>query len=284
MDILRLPSSEYAPRAGLRYVDVHGLFPLYEDLAFRSNLVLVGAKGLGKSLSFAAFAGQKNWPVVTFDCSEDVRRSHLLGSFVLRGDRSPFVLGPLTTAFEVANEVGKCVLILEELNSLAPAVQKILNGATDWRRAIEVPEAEKVFRLKEGADLWIVGTMNSAGYAGIFSLNEDLKSRLRFLTLDYPESAQERAVLETALGPRWKEVEPGVVDKLLALATETRQANWDYSLSTRDLVHVIEDYLSVGLETALRMALSKFDKDDEVALRRRVVSLFGGRLKVKKAG
>ena len=110
----------------------------------RANMVLVGPKGIGKSLSVASYAAKVDSPVITFDCSEDVRRSHLLGMFVLRGNETPFVLGPLTTAFEIANETGRCILILEEINALSPQMQKVLNAPLDFR------PAHRVFRKLVG--------------------------------------------------------------------------------------------------------------------------------------
>ena len=161
MIVERLPSKAFASDPALEYEDVFELHPLFEQIAFKSNLILVGPKGIAKTLSIASWAGQEGCPLVTFDCSEDIRRAHLLGMFTLRGDESPFVLGPITTAIEVANEVGKCVLCLEEINALTPSVQKMLNAIGDYRRRIEVPECQRVFELNSHAKLWLCGTMNT---------------------------------------------------------------------------------------------------------------------------
>lgn len=289
MSIERMSAAEYAPRQGLKFVDVFGLHGLYAGLAFQSNLVLVGPKGVGKTLSFQSYAAKIESPIITFDCSEDVRRSHLLGSHILRGNESPFVLGPLTTAFEIANEVGQCILVLEEINALAPQMQKVLNGLADWRRRIEVPECQRVFKLNDGAKLWFVGTMNTAVYGGVYNLNEDLKSRFRLLALDYPTPAQEKAIISGVLSPKMlagvtEHAAKGtpLLDRVLQLAIETRQKSLEYALSPRDVQQLIEDINLVGLPKALRVLLGKWDTEDRNTIKQRLVSIFG--IAVDEAG
>lgn len=272
-------ASEYAPRP-VKYVDVNGHFPvfdgLFKDVERPRPLVLVGPKGVGKSLSLAAYAHKNDIPLITFDCSEDVRRSHLIGQFILRGEETPFILGPITTAFEVANEVGQAILILEECNALTPQMQKLLNGITDFRGRVEVPECERVFALKPGSKLWITGTMNMAVYGGVYAMNEDLKSRLRIITVEYPTPTQEKSIVTEALGAdEVKKLGPKDIEQVLLLAHETRQKSLDFALSPRDVVALLEDFLSLGRERALRLVLGKFDGDDRSTVRERITSIFG---------
>jgi len=274
MDLIRLTAEDYKADKNLKYVDTYGLQGLYDKIAYKANCILVGPKGIGKTLSVAAWCAKNDVPVITFDCSEDVRRSHLIGTFLLRGDQSPFILGPLTTAYEIANEVGHCVLNLEEINSLTPQMQKVLNAAADFRNKIEVPEAERVFKLKPGAKLWIVGTMNTSVYGGVYQLNEDLKSRFRMLPLDYPgvEDLKEIVVASAKHLPASE-----VVDGVLTLATETQQDTaLEYQLSPRDVVQILEDIANVGLEDGLWMSTGKFEDGDRDTYIHRVQSAIRG--------
>lgn len=277
MDIERLSASDYVAKDTLHYVDSRQLHPLYEKVAFNANMILVGPKGTGKSLSIADFCAKKKYPIITFDCSEDVRRAQLIGMFVLRGNTTPFVLGPLTTAYEVANEAGHCVLVLEEMNALTPQMQKILNPVADFRESIDVPEAKRVFRLSPGAKLWVVGTMNnSATYGGVYQVNEDLKSRFRMLPVEYPDAGTERAILEAIIKKRELNLPVAhMVDRLLTLAKESRSGKFDYALSTRDLVQILEDTARVNIDTALWMMLGKWDGSDRMTIVKRVESIFG---------
>jgi nitric oxide reductase NorQ protein len=270
--IERLPSSSYAARENLPYADVWKLHDLFDGMAFRSNMILVGPKGVGKTMSFQSYAAKKKTPIVTFDCSEDVRRSNLLGMFILRGNETPFILGPLTTAFEVANEVGSCILVLEEVNGLSPQMQKVLNPIADFRRKIEVPECNRVFELKKDAKLWVVGTMNTSAYGGVYSLNEDLKSRFRMLSVSYPNPEDEAKIIAAHFAGK---VDAVSMKKVMLLAQETRQKALEYALSPRDVVQVLEDATTVGMERALRIVLGKFEGDDQVMVKARVTSIFG---------
>jgi len=271
--IERLPTEEYMPLKAPLYLDVHDLLGVHEQLSFEANVILVGPKGIGKSLSVATFAYTHKYPIVTFDCSEDVRRSHLLGNFIIRGDETPFVLGPLTTAFEIANECGHCILCLEEVNALTPQMQKVLNPASDFRKKIEVPEAKRVFRLHGKAKLWVVGTMNTAVYGGTYQLNEDLKSRFHLIPLDYPE--REETILEAVLVKDGPCLDNKVVNSMLRLAQHTRKGEIDYALSTRDLVQLGMHFSRLGAKRALWILSGKFDDDDRRTVGRWIKDIFG---------
>jgi len=279
IQIERLPASDYVPAKNLVYVDVFGLHDLYKDMAYRANLILVGPKGTGKTLSVASFAAKDGAPIITYDCSEDVRRSNLIGQNYIRGNETPFILGPLTTAFEIANEVGKCILACEEINALSPQMQKILNSISDFRCKIEVPEAGRVFRLNEGAKLWLVGTMNTAAYAGVYALNEDLKSRFRMVDVNYPAPKDEMKIVLAAAVGKAALLDPKVVEQVILLAHETRQKALDYALSTRDVAQIVEDIAYLGPDKAMRVAIGKFEGVDKSTVAERITSIFGIKLK-----
>jgi nitric oxide reductase NorQ protein len=269
----RLPSDAYKAQKDLKYVDVTNMHGLFDKMATRqASLVLVGPKGVGKTLSVASWAAKNDWPIVTFDCSEDVRRSQLLGMYVLRGQETAFILGPIPTAFEIANEVGRCILCLEEINGLTPQMQKVLNAPTDFRRKVEVPECKRVFALKPGAQLWVVGSMNTSNYGGVFQLNEDLKSRLRLLEVSYPIPEHEKQIVMEVLGNL---ADTTLVGNVLLLAQETRQKSTDYAMSTRDVFQLLEDADTLGVKPALKLILSKFEGDDRTTVAARIQSIFG---------
>jgi MoxR-like ATPase len=197
--------------------------------------------------------------MVTVDCSDDHRRGQLVGTPFLRGKESSFILGPVPTAFEIANETGFCILNFEEINALSQTMQKILNPVTDFRRRIEVAECKRVFELKKGAKLWVTASMNTSGYGGVYQLNEDLKSRLRIIPLTYP--TEEKGIIDSIFSGR-KAPDGNVVTKVMTLATETRQKSMEYALSPRDVIQILEDSMLVGIEDALWFASGKFEDAD----------------------
>lgn len=282
MTIERMSVADYKAASDVHYLDVFGLHNMYEKMAFRRNTILVGPKGIGKSMSVASYAAKVGAPIVSFDCSEDVRRAQLLGMFILRGEETPFVLGPLTTAYELANECGQAVLNLEEINALTPQMQKVLNATADFRGRLVVPECKRVFQLKDGARLWIVGTMNTSVYGGVYTLNEDLKSRFRLIPLDYPTQKSERRIIADVVKRESLNVNNDTITKVMTLTHETRQKALDYALSTRDVIQLLQDISDIGLEQALWVISGKFEGEDLGTIHARVKAVFGIELDKKK--
>jgi len=277
ISIERLPTSSFVrdPKATEEYRDVNKLHPLFESIGYGNGVALVGPKGIGKSLAVASYAADKGIPLVTFDCSEDVRRAQLLGSYVIRGNETPFILGPIPTAIDIANETGVCVLVFEEVNTLTPQMQKVLNALCDFRRRVEIPEAKAIYALNPGARLLITGTMNSAGYGGVYDLNEDLKSRLNLVPLTYPTSAEESKILTAYQKRHDLKVTTAQLNGMLTLAHETRQQSMEYALSTRDLTQLAYNVDKIGIERSLWIMSGKFEGRDRETFNQRVKSVFG---------
>src|SRR4051812_33772105 len=111
--VTRIPTADCYVSSPPSYVDVNNLHPIYDRLAFESNVVLKGPKGVGKSISFISWAAAHRIPVVITECSEDTKKYDLMGSQFLIGDDTVYVLGALPASIEIANEVGYCILALE---------------------------------------------------------------------------------------------------------------------------------------------------------------------------
>lgn len=281
MKLLKLSADDCRPASDLWYVDINNLHPLFDKLQWNSNLILVGPKGIGKSLSVQAWAAKEGGvPTITFDCSEDVRRAQLYGHYILEGEESPFVLGALTNAIEIANESGCCILVLEEINALTPQLQKALSPL-DFRKQVALPEVQRVFALEGSARLWVIGTMNNTVYGGVNELNPDLKSRFRMASLGYPDAEQERSIVD-ALFPKWAlpKIKVGskqldIRDGVIRLAGETRTGSFEYQLSPRDVVAILEDVQLAGLTDALWLSTGKFEEGDRDTYVERMRSVFG---------
>lgn len=254
------------------YVDILGLHTIYPRLAFESNLLLKGPKGDGKTLSVISFAAQNQIPIIIQECSEDTKKYDLMGSQTLIGGETIFVLGALPAAIDVANEVGRCILLFEELNALTPQVQKQLNAITDFRKMVSMPHIERTYQLREGAQIWVVGTMNPSVYGGTYDLNEDLKSRFEELEVTYPAAEHEKQIVKRVCG---QAVDDRTLDLLIRFAKETRQQATGYSLSTRDLVRLVNTVSRLGLDIALQMVVCKFEGEDRKTIIKRMSSVFG---------
>lgn len=272
--IRRIDSKYLVPRAQDNYEDV-GLVPLLKKLEWGPNIILKGPKGAGKTLAIEQWAAERGVPLLRQDCTQDTSVRDMLGSYSIEGDTVFFALGTLTAAIETANEDGGCVVVLEEINTLEPGIQKVLNPIADYRQEISMPKLGRVFRVKDGCKIWFVGTMNP-NYGGTYNLNEDLRSRWEFIEVGYMSTAQERKVLLGIFPTSPSADERNMVAKILNLSKETRGNNeMGYALSTRDLVAFVENRIRLGdTALALKMLEGKYEGEKVKNFQARVMSAF----------
>jgi len=263
------------------YKDVNGLHKIYDLLAYQENTLIKGPKGDGKTLSYISWGGKDKTPLVMVECSEDTKSTTLHGSFFMRGKDTGFVLGAIPTAIDVANEYGRCILGFEEINALTPQIQKQLNAILDFRKSVSIPQIGKTYSLKKDAKLWVVATMNPSVYSGTYELNEDLKSRVEEIEIDYPLPSQEREILKANCGTS---VPDKMMDELIRFAGQTRQKATQYALSSRDLVRLVNIIVKFeggtgkwdeALNVALQLNLCKFEGEDRAVVAKRAGSIWG---------
>ena len=274
--IICTPASELLVNQTVPFVDVFGLMPQYQALAFQDhgNLLLKGPKGNGKSLSIRAAAFAWRIPLVVVECSENTKDLQLIGRYVLVGRETKFVLSGLPKAIRIANEVGRCILLFEEFNALTPQSQKMLNGVLQ-ERAVEVDSLGQTFRLNQGCTVWFTGTMNPSVYGGTYDLNEDLKSRMSEIETGYPPTEYEKQIIRANLGQMDAAMED-ITDLMLRFAKESRQKAIGYALSTRDIVRTLQTVRTNGLKPALQMLVCKYEGEERKTALARVGSIFKG--------
>lgn len=170
------------------------------------NIRQVGPKGIGKSLSVEFFAAKEEIPLIDYDCSEDTKRSDLMTQVSVGEDEEVvFIPTVIPLAIMSANEIGGAILLLEEMNSLRPNVQKLVNAVADDYPSVRLPRAGEKITLDDDANLMVVGTLNpSSRTGGVFPLNEDLKDRMSKNERGYPDQDVLQRILK----------EQGVPDKI----------------------------------------------------------------------
>jgi len=232
--ILPVSFSDFMREGVPKYVETRREFKrLKVHLKSGIPLLLRGPKGIGKTLMIEKFCEKKSIPLPRIDCSENTKIYDLMGKFLMIGDETVFQLGIIPTAIEVANQKGIAILDFEELGSLTPAMQKVLNQLLDYRKACFIPGLNKHYELRGSAVLLIVATTNPSSYGAVHELNEDLASRFAILDMKYPNERREKKILNT------EAIEEQLVNNMVVLAKETRAATVkgevEYALSTRDL-------------------------------------------------
>lgn len=249
------------------YEDIFHLHLVLDKLSFTSALLFKGPKGTGKSLSAISWFIKNRVPFLQLNCSEGTNKADLQGCFFLQGRETPFSLGRVANAIQVANEYGMAGLLLEEYNALPPPIQKMTNSVLDFRRSIEVDVLGKSYALQPGKKLAILATMNPSTYGGTYDLNEDAKSRFVEIEIGYPPEGEEIKILRTVCG---KVVPDATFKDIVAFARDTRQQGTSYALSTRDLVELVRTIEAFGLEAGLQIVLHKFEGEDRVVAFKRM--------------
>jgi MoxR-like ATPase len=236
-------------------------------------LILKGPTGAGKTLALEEWCARMSVPMIRENCNTGTDETHLIGSYGMEGHDVFFTLGSLPTAIETANDVGHAVLVLEEVNTLRPQVQSMMFSVADYRKSVECASLGRRFTLAKEAQIWVVGTMNP-GYSGTYQLNQALRSRFDFCEVGYMPQAKERKLLEDQFTSVTLN-ERQTVARLITIAEESRTNQWEYALSTRDLVYVIRKSKVIGLPKALKMMVFKFDPEFKEKIYARVQSAFG---------
>lgn len=274
VELRRIATEFLIPRQIPGFLDI-GIQKVLGDLAFGPNLILKGPKGAGKNANIEQFAAGLGVPLLTQPCCEDTSVRDLIGAFGVEGSDVYFQLGALPAAVDVANEEGGCILLLDEINTLPPTAQKILNAMCDYRQEVSIPKIGRSFRVAPDKRIWIVGTMNP-NYGGTYNLNEDFRSRFEFIEVNYMPKDKERELLHRQFpGGSPSAAERRNVELLHNLAGETRGGAMEYALSTRDLVQFVQNLMRLGdLGRALKLLEGKFEGENIQNFRARVGSTF----------
>ena len=193
------------------YVPVGDEIELFEA-AYRERLPLIfkGPTGCGKT-RFVEYMSYKlgvelrknskrtddsdsvNLPLVTIACHEDLTSSDLVGRYLLEGDQTVWIDGPLTRAVKAGG-----ICYLDEVVEARKDTTVLIHPLTDHRRMLPV---EKRGELLEAADGFLLVLSYNPGYQ---SALKDLKhsTRQRFVSIefDYPPLEIEAQIVQHEAG------------------------------------------------------------------------------------
>jgi len=208
------------------------------ESAYRLSLpvLLKGPTGCGKTrfVEYMAWkllpvTEQRPSPLITVACNEDLSGSDLVGRYLIKGDETIWMDGPLTQAVRMG-----AVCYLDEIVEARKDTMVLIHPLTDHRRILPIDKLGTI--LHAHPEFMLVVSYNP-GYQSVL---KDLKpsTRQRFVTLEfsYPPRDKEAEIiahesgvdLETALdlahlGERVRELkssglEEGVSARLLIYA------------------------------------------------------------------
>lgn len=129
-------------------------------------------------------------PLITVACHEDLTASDLVGRYLLEGDSTRWIDGPITRAVKVG-----AICYLDEIVEARKDTTVLIHPLADYRRILPL---EKKGELIEAADGFLLVLSFNPGYQ---SALKDLKhsTRQRFIAIEfgYPDRQQEAEIIRT---------------------------------------------------------------------------------------
>ena len=103
------------------------------ERAWKANIpvLLKGPTGCGKTRFVSHMAHKLGRPLITVACHEDLTSSDLVGRFVLEGDETVWIDGPLTAAVRLG-----AILYLDEVVEARKDTMVVIHPLADHRRSM----------------------------------------------------------------------------------------------------------------------------------------------------
>ena len=186
------------------YVSVADEIELFEA-AYKQKLPVLfkGPTGCGKTrfVEYMAYKigqemksskkdnnAQINNPLVTIACHEDLTASDLVGRYLLEGDSTVWLDGPLTRAVKAGG-----ICYLDEVVEARKDTTVIIHPLTDHRRILPV---EKKGELLEAADGFLLVLSYNPGYqSALKDLKHSTRQRFVAIEFDYPSVEKETEII-----------------------------------------------------------------------------------------
>lgn len=139
-------------------------------------VMLKGPTGCGKTRFIEHMAWRLERPLVTIACHDDLSASDLTGRYLIRGEETVWIDGPLTTAARLG-----AICYLDEVVEARQDTVVVIHPLTDDRRILPI---EKTGELVEAAPGFQLVISYNPGYQHAI---KDLKpsTRQRFVTLEF---------------------------------------------------------------------------------------------------
>src|ERR1700744_3949592 len=152
--------------------------------AYRQGLALVlkGPTGCAKTRVVEAMAYDLGRQLITVSCHDDLTTADLVGRYLLRGDETVWVDGPLTRAVR-----GGALCYLDEVGEARQDTTVVLHPLADYRRQLPIERLGVTLDAAPGFGL--VGSYNP-GYQSVLKDPKD-STRQRMVAIEFGSPAPE---------------------------------------------------------------------------------------------
>ena len=220
----------------------------------RLPVMLKGPTGCGKTRFVEYMAYRLQRPLITVSCHEDLFASDLIGRYLLKGNETVWVDGPLTRAVRVG-----AICYLDEIVEARKDTTVAIHPLTDHRRVLHIERKGEL--LQAHPDFLMVISFNPGYQSVLKDLKQSTRQRFVSLEFEYPDPEIETQIVVHEGG-----VDLQTAGRLVSLAGKIRGIR-DQGLtegaSTRLLIYAAKlVYNQMSERDACRMAISLPLTDD----------------------
>lgn len=211
------------------YAEVRGEVGLFTIAANnKMPVMLKGPTGCGKTRFVQHMAYKLGRPLITVACHEDLTASDLVGRYLLKGEETVWVDGPLTVGVKHG-----AIVYLDEVVEARKDTTVIIHPLSDDRRLLPL---EKKGQVVEAADEFMLVISYNPGYQSVLKdLKQSTKQRFMAIEFEYPPPDVETTVVEREAG-----VSRAIAASLVKLGGKVRNLKnhgLEEGVSTRLLIY-----------------------------------------------
>jgi nitric oxide reductase NorQ protein len=163
--------------------------------AYRQGLALVlkGPTGCGKTRFVEAMAYDLGRPLITVACHDDLTTADLVGRYLLRGDETVWVDGPLTRAVREG-----AICYLDEVVEARQDTTVVLHPLADHRRQLPIERLGVTLDAAPGFGLVV---SYNPGYQSVLKdLKDSTRQRMVAIEFGFPAADVEEAIVAHEAG------------------------------------------------------------------------------------
>jgi len=174
-------------------------------------VMLKGPTGCGKTRFIEHMAWKLGRPLVTIACHDDLSASDLTGRFLIKGDETVWIDGPLTTAARLG-----AICYLDEVVEARQDTVVVMHPLTDDRRILPIEKTGELLEAAPGFQLVI--SYNPGYQHAVKDLKPSTRQRFVALEFDFPPPATEAEIVAHESG-----VKRAIATSLVELARKVRR-------------------------------------------------------------
>jgi nitric oxide reductase NorQ protein len=194
-------------------------------------VLLKGPTGCGKTRFVEHMAWKLGRPLVTVSCHDDLTTADLIGRYLIVGDETVWVDGPLAAAVRAG-----AICYLDEIVEARKDTTVVIHPLADARRVLNIDKHGE--QVEAPPEFMLVISYNPGYQSVLKEIKPSTRQRFVAFDFDYPAAAVEAKIVAAEGG-----VSEDIAQKLVKLGHMTRNlkgAGLDEGASTRLLVHAAQ--------------------------------------------